>query len=145
MNPRTVFVTLCLTIFAWGCGAAVKPTVQPVAQSEIVLKVTPRWAMGMFGSFHVLVRIKPDIDNRWLTLIYDGPKYRSSTTQLDELNSDQETFDFLLPDLPSGNYVIQAILSKKVKGELISFSDYVEVAVCGPGMDTCGSRNDGKF
>lgn len=147
MTLRNVFVLLMLTIFAWGCGSAPVKKAHPLPgiHKEISLTVRPRWVMGAFGTFKALVKIEPNDDNRLLIFEYDGTKYSRSFIQLDELNSDQLTFDFWMKDVPSGQYTIQATLVRKIKGDLVYFSDNTEVAVCGPGMDVCVGAGNAKF
>ncbi len=140
MTPHRIVPALLLTLFTWGCGAAAAPSTKPsiLGTEEIALQVRPKWAMGMTGSFRVKVTIQNNIDNRALAFMYDGPMSRLSVIQLDELNSDQNTFDFLLENIPSGRYVVQATLYRKVKGETVAFSANDDIAVCGPTEDSCG-------
>jgi hypothetical protein len=150
MNPRSASI-LILTMFAWGCGAATAHKTTPLVtkpavlqKHEVVLQINPKLVMGVSGSFRAKVTIDANIDNRVLVFRYDGPMYRASYVQLDEFNADQNTFDFLMNDVPSGDYVVQVTLFRMQKGELVPYTDSTEVTVCGPGMDSCGSK-DAKF
>ena len=97
------------------------------ADEPITVSVYPAVATAR-GTAQLKIFVERNEQNRTLTWEVDGPKYyRSSTAQLDGLDSPRSWFYFL-KDLPAGQYAVRAIVKRNNNSESAARTSITVVA-----------------
>jgi hypothetical protein len=116
-----------------GIGGLIALTVMPIHGTQTVtLKVTPAKSFAP-ASVMIRARIEPSDANRALAIIADGENfYRSSEIPL-EGEQAPKTFEFMLKNVPGGEYGVYAVLldaSGRERGRA-----YQVASVLAPGVE----------
>jgi hypothetical protein len=93
-----------------GISGLIALSVLPIrAAQTVVVTVTPARAFAP-ASVVVRARIEPSAANRALAIIADGENFYRSSEILLEGDQAPRTFEFVLKNLPGGEYGINAVL-----------------------------------
>jgi len=92
------------------CGLIGLTVLPANAHEPLTLAVSPAVAFAP-ATVRIRARIEPSADNRFLTIVADGPDfYRSSDVQLDGEQS-PKSIELLFKDVPGGEYEVHAFLT----------------------------------